>query len=495
MRFQTFININFSILLLSTICLPKDTTLAALPKDTTLAALPKDTTLAALPKDTTLAALPKDTTLAALPKDTTLAALPKDTTLAALPKDTTLAALTKDAAFISMAGECRYPTIASEGNSIYMAWLLSSGNTANLYFKRSVDEGKDWNSSQRISNENGNAFPPALAVNSGMVHLAWMDYGETIDGEIYYTRSPDSGKTWEKNFILVGNANSARYPLITCRDKNVYLIWQDVGNQVFFKASHDQGRTWGNETILGKVGKHSCYCYPPSISCNGNDLVVAWTDFKEDKRGFHIKALGIPLYKSNDKMISSLVCRRSTNNGNTWGKELILTTTKLSKETKEEIDNPIMLSDGSLSYIFWLDKRNVPLGEIFYARFDPATEKGIITGKTLYPVEKRSPKRPSVVFDKVGNLHFTWASFFGGESIVSYGAIDPAGNILKEKKDLTSNAGRYHNPIITRTPSGLMHVFWFDEPKDKEKWSRIFLKTSKDNGATWEYWEPQKKEM
>jgi hypothetical protein len=220
---------------------------------------------------------------------------------------------------------------------------------------------------------------------------------------------------------------------------------------------------------------------------------VVWTDFREDKRGLNVLLYGFPVFKSNENMLSSVVCRRSSDNGYTWSKEQVLSKTKVSKEMGDEIDNPIMLSDGSLSYLFWLDRRNVKLGEIFYARFDPKTEKCPITGRNLYPVEKRSPKRPSVVFDKEKNLHFTWASFLGGNSVVSYGEIDPAGNILKEKKELTPNPGRYHNPIITRTPSGLLHIFWFDEPK--ENWSKIFLKTSKDNGLTWENWEPQKKEM
>jgi hypothetical protein len=150
-----------------------------------------------------------------------------------------------------------------------------------------------------------------------------------------------------------------------------------------------------------------------------------------------------------------------------------------------------MLSDGRLSYLFWLDKRNVALGELFYARFDPKTAKYPLAGASVYPSQKRSPKRPSVVFDGKRNLHFTWASFFGGESIIHYGAIDPAGNPLKEKQELSSVAGRYHNPVIARTPSGLMHIFWFDEPKDKEKWSTIYLKTSADDGMTWKDWKSQ----
>ncbi len=408
--------------------------------------------------------------------------------------------LSEDTAFISTAGDCKYPAVATEGNSIFLAWLVTEVRPANLYFRRSIDEGRTWNNARKISNENGDCLPPSIAVNSGIVHLAWIDCGEVIDGEIYYTRSLDGGQTWEKSSILVGNANSAQYPLIACGGSNVYLIWQDVETQVIFKASHDQGRTWENETLLGKVGKQSCYCFPPALSLNGNELMVVWTDFKEDKKGFNVKLFGLSLFKtSKEKRISSVVCRKSSDNGRTWSNEHILTSTEVSNEMKDEIDNPTLFSDGGRSYLFWQDKHNLPLGEILYTGFDPAAGKGHIKGKALYPTPKRSPKCPSVVFDNDKNLHCTWTSFFGGESIVHYGAINPAGNILIEKKDLTSAAGRYNNPIITRTPSGLLHIFWFnefkDKEKDKEKLSKIFFKTSKDNGLTWKNRGPQTEDI
>jgi hypothetical protein len=401
--------------------------------------------------------------------------------------------LAGDTAFISMAGDCRHPAVSAEGNSIFITWIVAEGRNAKIFFKRSMDEGQQWSNAQKICNDNGDCFPPAIAVNSGIVHVAWVDYGETVDGELYYARSQNKGEAWDKNRILVTDCNSARYPLIACKDKNVYLIWQDVENKVYFKASHDQGLTWETEILLGRVGKHSCYCYPPAISCNGNELVVVWTDFREDKRGINVLAYGFPLAKTSDKMVSSVVCRTSSDNGRTWNKEQVLTSTRLSKEMGDEIDNPVMLSDGSLSYLFWLDRRNVKLGEIYYARFDPRKGKGPVAGKNLYPAQKRSPKRPSVVFDKEKNLRLTWASYFGGESTVCYGRIDPAGNILAETKELTGDTGRYHDPIITRMPSGLLHVFWFDEPKDE--YSKIFLKTSRDDGLTWQLWGSQKKDM
>lgn len=404
----------------------------------------------------------------------------------------------EDMPFISMAGDCRYPTVVAEGNTLYMIWLVAEGRNANLYFRQSNDEGNLWSSKKKISNENSDCYPPSLAVNAKTVHISWIDFGETIDGEIYYARSTDGGDTWEKNRILVEDANSARYPLLTCSEKNVYLIWQDVQSQVFFKASRDQGVSWEKEVLIGKIGKHSCYCFPPAITGNRKDLLVVWTDYREDKHGFKVIFNGFPLFKGNNKkstkMVSSVVCRRSTDNGRTWKKEEVISATRVASETTDEIDNPMMLSDRDNVYLFWLDKRNLPLGEIFYARFNPENAKYPISGKALYTTKKRSPKRPWVVFDKENNLHFSWATFFGGKSIVHYGAVDSRGNTLSEKKDLTSAIGRYHNPIITRTPSGWMHIFWFDEPKDKDKWSRIFMKTSKDNGMTWEDWIPEEKE-
>jgi hypothetical protein len=411
----------------------------------------------------------------------------------------------QDATFISVAGDCRYPTVTSEGSDIYMVWQVVEGKPSKLYFRRSPDEGATWTAPEMISNENSESYPPAMAVHSGIIHVSWIDFSEIIDGKIFYARSLDSGKTWLKNVVLVPNANSARYPLLACKDSNVYLVWQDVENQVFFKVSTDLGTTWSDITLLGKVGKHSCYCFPPAISVGDNELMVVWTDFREDLRGFKklfnrnstgktIDKMSPSQPRRTAKMISSVVCRKSTDNGKTWRKEQILSATRVLTETRDEIDNPAILSDGTRTSLFWLDKRNLPLGEIFFARFDPETAKLPLTGKNLYTTLKRSPKRPSVVFDNKNNIYMSWTTFLGGKSIVQFGAIDSTGNPVREKTDITTVIGRYHNPVITRTSSGILYIFWFDEPKDKDEWSKIFLKTSRDNGMTWENWEPLEKD-
>ena len=139
--------------------------------------------------------------------------------------------------FISMEGDCRHPAIATEKNDLYMAWIVAGNKKADLFFRRSADEGKNWSTAQKLSNKNSDCYPPALAADSGIVHLAWIDYGETVDGELYYTRSNDGGLTWEKNKILVRDANGACHPSLFSRGYEVYLLWQNVDKKIYFKAT------------------------------------------------------------------------------------------------------------------------------------------------------------------------------------------------------------------------------------------------------------------
>jgi hypothetical protein len=389
--------------------------------------------------------------------------------------------------FISMNGDCRYPAVVADGDTLYMVWLLVVGGNAGIYFRRSIDAGKVWSTDQRISNEGSSAYPPAIAVHKGVVHAAWIDYGETMNGELYYNRSVDGGKNWEHNKILMDEANNARFPQLLCKGDHVYMIWQDVENKTFFKASHDEGETWIETTLLAKLGKHSCYCYPPAICVNNDDVSVVWTDVRE--KGVRLSVKGIPLHKlrnSDKDVISTVIRRKSGDGGVTWSNEQVLVRAKVSRETKGEIDNPALLTDGSQSYMFWLDKRNHKLGEIFFAGMDFRKERFPISGSNLFPPEKRSPKRPSVVFDAQKRFHLTWASFLMGTSIVNYCQSDPDGNVLVNQTQLTSDSSRIHNPVIAAASSGVLNIFWFDETK--EEWSRIFMKTSRDNGLTWEEW-------
>jgi len=398
-----------------------------------------------------------------------------------------------DSAFISMAGDCRYPAICSEGKTLHTTWIVTEGVTSNIYYRKSGDEGDHWTDSRMISNEHGDCYPPTIAVNSGVVHLAWVDYAETMDGELYYSRSLDGGETWEENRILIPDANGSRYPFLICRGKDVYLVWQDVENRVYFKASYNQGLTWQKEILQAKIGRQSCYCYPPAIAASKSDLVIVWSDLHDDTWGPQMGINGLQLFKRKNRIITAVASRKSSDRGKTWSKPQLLTSASITMETREEIDNPILLSDSSRFFLFWLDRRENMLGEIFYSSFDSKRMKLPLVGKKVYPVAKKSPKRPTVTFDRFGNIHFTWANFFNSESVISYGTINQEGTPIRSSCDLTNSPGSYHNPVLAKTTSGRLHILWFAVAKENNGWSKIFYKVSTNNGIAWESPEPQKR--
>lgn len=401
--------------------------------------------------------------------------------------------LSYEPAFISVNGDCRYPSVASEGDAVYLVWLTAvGGGDVGIFFRHSIDAGKEWSTDRRISGEGSSCYPPTIAVLSGVVHAAWVDYVDRIEGELYYNRSFDGGETWEGSRILVDDANNTKYPLLACKADNVYMVWQDMENKTYFKASHNKGKTWKETLLLAKLGKHSCYCYPPALSINDDEVSVIWADVYEEK-GFHVLINGLPLHQSGKKVVSTVVCRKSADNGSTWGPEQVLAKTRVTKEAKDEIDNPAVLSNGNQAYLFWLEKSNNKLGEIYFANIDLKKGQFPIGGKSLFPSDNRSPKRPSIVLEQGKNIHLAWTSFLGGKSIVHYCKCDLEGNLVGAKQELTTDSSRYHHPVLAATSSGLLNIFWFDEPK--AGWSKIFHKTSKDDGLTWGNGESQEKDV
>jgi hypothetical protein len=213
---------------------------------------------------------------------------------------------------------------------------------------------------------------------------------------------------------------------------------------------------------------------------------VAWTDLRGDTQGFTAALYGIQVLNTSKKLASSIVCRRSTDNGRSWSEEFDLATTRFSKEFNDDLDNPALLSTGSLVNLFWTDRRNVPLGEIFYAGFDPGTLKDTVCGRNLFSADQWSPEHLSVVPDISQNLHLTWTGAYNGKSVLYYGKIDPAGKVLIDKKCLTPDPGRIHNPVIAVTASGLLKIVWFGTPGNENGPSKLFLTSSSDNGTTWQ---------
>ena len=70
--------------------------------------------------------------------------------------------------------------VVGDDDTVYLAWSnLDGNNKAQIYFRTLAADGRTWSAIQQVSNANGNASRPSLALHRNQLHIVWTE----IDGE------------------------------------------------------------------------------------------------------------------------------------------------------------------------------------------------------------------------------------------------------------------------------------------------------------------------
>ncbi|MFN3477170.1 MAG: sialidase family protein, partial [Candidatus Methylomirabilales bacterium] len=126
---------------------------------------------------------------------------------------------------------------------------------------------------------------PRLSVGpGGPIYLVWAEERDGRPQDLFFNRSTDQGKTWQKEDRWLdqdkpaGSRSSA--PQIHSDGKgHVYVVWrtkhQDGRKDILFTASKDFGATFGPKRKLNREGG----AFAPEISADGKGHVyVVWSD-------------------------------------------------------------------------------------------------------------------------------------------------------------------------------------------------------------------------
>jgi hypothetical protein len=145
-------------------------------------------------------------------------------------------------------------TIAVWSNEVHVVWMDHRDGNNELYYKRSINNGNTWSNDMRLTNNGFNSEYPSMAVEFQTLHLVWND-DRSGQHEIYYKRSTNGGLSWSSDMRLTNNNGDSFKPGVAVSDSLVHILWEDLRNgtsEIFYKGSSNSGMTWSNDVKMSK---------------------------------------------------------------------------------------------------------------------------------------------------------------------------------------------------------------------------------------------------
>ncbi|MRN61357.1 MAG: hypothetical protein FIO03_04785 [Nitrosopumilales archaeon] len=177
------------------------------------------------------------------------------------------------------------PRIAISGNNVYVVWTeaitggspSAGGRNSDIFFSKSTDNGASFTNPVGLTNyKPGIKQEPKIAISGKNLYIIWSDYSLGA-AEIFFTKSTDNGTSFSSPLALGTSFGAVGETRLAAYANNVYVMWIGSANNVdagavLFKASTDNGSTFGNTTSLSNKGIAS----KPEMSLAGNSVYVVW---------------------------------------------------------------------------------------------------------------------------------------------------------------------------------------------------------------------------
>ena len=184
--------------------------------------------------------------------------------------------------------ERTYPSVALDTlNRVHVVWMdMRDGVGWQVYCKRSTDGGLTWGNDIRISLDDDYSQSPSVATDgANEVYVVWFDSVDFWDHDIYFRKSNDGGVNWGSEIRISTGQSVEDYPTIAYEplDK-IHIAWPDYRNDVqydiYYRRSTDRGNTWGPQTNLtpDTFGQVEC-----SIAASSSHLHLAWCDARNSQ--------------------------------------------------------------------------------------------------------------------------------------------------------------------------------------------------------------------
>jgi hypothetical protein len=205
-------------------------------------------------------------------------------------------------------GEASFPQIAASGNNVYVVWAEwtapygTEPRSLEVFFRASNDKGSTFGPLINLSTNDGKSYGQEIAVSGSNVYVVWKD----TDSNVFFRTSNDNGNTFENTVNLSNNQVGMVDLHMAASESNVYVIWDSEKideilnpygwHDIFFKASHDNGNTFGNTVNLSK---DEAWSGNSKIAVSGSDVYVMW--------GYSVNGIFLRISNDNGNAFTSSI--------------------------------------------------------------------------------------------------------------------------------------------------------------------------------------------
>ncbi len=322
-----------------------------------------------------------------------------------------------------------YPSIAVSGNQVNIAWEDDRDGNAEIYYKRSTNNGIAWSSDIRVTNNDSSSNQPSISVSGAVIHLSWEEFRDG-NNEIYYKRSTNGGMNWGSDSRLTNNTASSNVPAIECSGLQVHVVWTDLrdhnNGEIYYKRSIDAGLSWGTDMRLTNVSPSGgSWRKAPTIALSGSRVHLIWLDRREG--------------------VDQIYYKHSTDNGLNWIADSKLTFSGFGKWHPS-----IAVSDFQV-HVVW-DDYSAGNSEIYY-RYSP--DGGNIWNDSERLTNNVMPSNNPFIAFSGSVVHVMWSDYRDGNQEIYY-KNNPTGNIgiyniSSEIPSSNSLSQNYPNPFNPTT--------------------------------------------
>lgn len=350
------------------------------------------------------------------------------------------------------------------GNNMYAIWADNGAGNGDVFFARSAQKGKGFDSIVNISKNEGFSKHPQMNVLDSNVYVVWQD-DSSGNKEIFFARSTDGGASFSNPINLSNNSGDSEFPYIAASGKNVYVVWRDntTGNyDIYLRTSHDNGTTFSDVVNLSKNSGDSMFGMRViPIVASGDDVYVVWQDYTVEN--------------------GEILLARSTNSGISFSSVV-----NVSKTSGFSNHASVAVYSNNV-YVVWLDDtHNGGLGHNYDVLFARSTDNGVSFSSAIKVESNGGAGVAPQIAVAAGNVYLTWFAGTLPQLDVFFSRSTDNGITFSTPANLSNNAAISSNPSIAVSGNNI-YVAWQDNTPGKGEiagnWE-IFLRTSTDNGSS-----------